>query len=112
LSRSDIAKALSKSDQFDFLIDIVPRDELPFPSAGTGTTNITKKLSSISTLQHDAGSDAPPSASMEIDKEGSTAGNGSEVMDQVSAENSRGVTMLMSILQLEYLGNAREPEVS
>ncbi len=25
LSRSDIAKALSKSDQFDFLIDIVPR---------------------------------------------------------------------------------------
>lgn len=31
LSRSDIAKALSKSDQFDFLIDIVPRDEMPFP---------------------------------------------------------------------------------
>ncbi|KAJ4481066.1 histone-fold-containing protein [Lentinula aciculospora] len=26
LSRSDIAAALSKSDQFDFLIDIVPRD--------------------------------------------------------------------------------------
>ncbi|KAF7433704.1 hypothetical protein PC9H_005667 [Pleurotus ostreatus] len=33
LSRSDIAKALSKSDQFDFLIDIVPRDELPFPAS-------------------------------------------------------------------------------
>jgi hypothetical protein len=32
LSRSDIAKALSKSDQFDFLIDIVPRDEHPFPA--------------------------------------------------------------------------------
>jgi nuclear transcription factor Y gamma len=31
LSRSDIAKALGKSDQFDFLIDIVPRDEIPFP---------------------------------------------------------------------------------
>lgn len=30
LSRSDIAKALAKSDQFDFLIDIVPREE-PFP---------------------------------------------------------------------------------
>ncbi|KAF7311745.1 Nuclear transcription factor Y subunit C-2 [Mycena indigotica] len=29
LSRADIAKALAKSDQFDFLIDIVPRDE-PF----------------------------------------------------------------------------------
>ena len=35
LSRADIAKALSKSDQFDFLIDIVPRDELSFPS-GSG----------------------------------------------------------------------------
>ncbi|KAJ8518529.1 hypothetical protein ONZ45_g4439 [Pleurotus djamor] len=33
LSRSDIAKALSKSDQFDFLIDIVPRDELSFPAS-------------------------------------------------------------------------------
>lgn len=52
LSRSDIAKALSKSDQFDFLIDIVPRDELPFPTAGSNTT-VTKKLSTISTLQHD-----------------------------------------------------------
>lgn len=52
LSRSDIAKALSKSDQFDFLIDIVPRDELPFPTAGSNTTG-TKKLSTISTLQHD-----------------------------------------------------------
>ncbi|KAI0773538.1 histone-fold-containing protein [Fomes fomentarius] len=29
LSRADIAKALSKSDQFDFLIDVVPRDEPP-----------------------------------------------------------------------------------
>ena len=27
LSRADIAKALAKSDQFDFLIDIVPREE-------------------------------------------------------------------------------------
>ena len=27
LSRSDIAKALSKSDQFDFLIDIIPRED-------------------------------------------------------------------------------------
>ena len=30
LSRADIAKALSKSDQFDFLIDIVPRDDIPY----------------------------------------------------------------------------------
>jgi len=27
ISKSDIARALSKSDHFDFLIDIVPRDE-------------------------------------------------------------------------------------
>lgn len=36
LSRADIAKAVSKSDQFDFLIDILPREE-PFPgSAAAG----------------------------------------------------------------------------
>ncbi|KAH9483295.1 Nuclear transcription factor Y subunit C-2 [Psilocybe cubensis] len=39
LSRADIAKALSKSDQFDFLIDIVPREEanFPVPLNGSGT---------------------------------------------------------------------------
>lgn len=43
LSRADIAKALSKSDQFDFLIDIVPRDE-PFVPGVTGPgKNATKK---------------------------------------------------------------------
>ncbi|KIJ63428.1 hypothetical protein HYDPIDRAFT_134644 [Hydnomerulius pinastri MD-312] len=41
LSRADIAKALAKSDQFDFLIDIVPREEglaglTHGPPAGTG----------------------------------------------------------------------------
>ena len=30
LSRADIAKALTKSDHFDFLIDIVPREEAVF----------------------------------------------------------------------------------
>ncbi|KZV79563.1 histone-fold-containing protein [Exidia glandulosa HHB12029] len=29
LSRSDIAKAIGKSDQFDFLIDIIPREDVP-----------------------------------------------------------------------------------
>ncbi|KAJ7075728.1 histone-fold-containing protein [Mycena belliarum] len=37
LSRADIAKALTKSDQFDFLIDIVPRDE-PFAGAAAALT--------------------------------------------------------------------------
>ncbi|KZP07557.1 histone-fold-containing protein [Athelia psychrophila] len=39
LSRADISKALSKSDQFDFLIDIVPRDDAPF-SAPAPNTNL------------------------------------------------------------------------
>jgi hypothetical protein len=42
LSRADIAKALSKSDQFDFLIDIVPRDE-PFVPGVTGPGKNAKK---------------------------------------------------------------------
>ncbi|CAG8489357.1 9965_t:CDS:2 [Diversispora eburnea] len=29
LQRSDVASAVSRSDQFDFLIDIVPREEVP-----------------------------------------------------------------------------------
>ena len=37
LSRSDIAKALAKSDQFDFLIDIVPRED-PFPGGRSKKT--------------------------------------------------------------------------
>lgn len=35
LSRADIAKAISKSDQFDFLIDVLPRDE-PLGTAAAG----------------------------------------------------------------------------
>ncbi|CDO69467.1 hypothetical protein BN946_scf184817.g27 [Trametes cinnabarina] len=42
LSRADIAKALSKSDQFDFLIDIVPREEPP-GSAGQTVGKAQKK---------------------------------------------------------------------
>ena len=44
LSRADIAKALSKSDQFDFLIDIVPRDE-PFVPGVTGPGKNSSKKS-------------------------------------------------------------------
>ncbi|KAH8105447.1 histone-fold-containing protein [Cristinia sonorae] len=38
LSRADIAKAISKSDQFDFLIDILPREE-PLGSGGAGAAS-------------------------------------------------------------------------
>jgi len=43
LSRADIAKALSKSDQFDFLIDIVPREE---PLTGANQANRPQKKAS------------------------------------------------------------------
>ena len=45
LSRADIAKALTKSDHFDFLIDIVPREEAAFsgqpaPPPGAGGSGV------------------------------------------------------------------------
>ncbi|PCH41785.1 histone-fold-containing protein [Wolfiporia cocos MD-104 SS10] len=43
LSRADIAKALSKSDQFDFLIDIVPREE-PIGGANPAARAQAKKV--------------------------------------------------------------------
>ena len=42
LSRSDIAKALNRSDQFDFLIDIVPRED-PYGPATTGHSKTAVK---------------------------------------------------------------------
>lgn len=44
LSRSDIAKALSKSDQFDFLIDIVPRDDIPLRAGKKPNSSTTKQV--------------------------------------------------------------------
>lgn len=38
LQRSDIASALAKSDMFDFLIDIVPREETSHAKRSTGQT--------------------------------------------------------------------------
>ena len=49
LSRADIAKALSKSDQFDFLIDIVPRDEPFVPGVSGPGKNSSKKTAPGST---------------------------------------------------------------
>jgi hypothetical protein len=46
LSRSDISKALSQSDQFDFLIDIVPREESAAP--GGATRSKMKKAEQVS----------------------------------------------------------------
>lgn len=40
LSRSDIAKALGKCDQFDFLIDVVPRED---PGGGQTSSTAANK---------------------------------------------------------------------
>ncbi|KAH6568075.1 hypothetical protein BASA60_008782 [Batrachochytrium salamandrivorans] len=48
LQKSDVAMASSKSDMYDFLIDIVPCDELPKPSAPTARGFQFR----ISNLQH------------------------------------------------------------
>ncbi|OBZ65468.1 Nuclear transcription factor Y subunit C-2 [Grifola frondosa] len=54
LSRADIAKALSKSDQFDFLIDIVPREEPVATGApGPAATGRSQKKSGSSQAKLD-----------------------------------------------------------
>jgi hypothetical protein len=41
LQKSDVANAVSRSDQFDFLIDIVPREESPKSSKRSTTRENT-----------------------------------------------------------------------
>jgi len=46
LQRNDIAMAITKYDQFDFLIDIVPRDDIkPAPKAENGSRVMTDQVS-------------------------------------------------------------------
>lgn len=54
LQRSDIASALSKSDMFDFLIDIVPREEAPTHKRSGGQ--------STTAVQSSANASVPPGA--------------------------------------------------
>ena len=54
LSRADIAKALGKSDQFDFLIDIVPRDEPFVPGvSGPGKSAAKKTIPGSTNIKRD-----------------------------------------------------------
>ncbi|KAF8495113.1 histone-fold-containing protein [Russula emetica] len=53
LSRADIAKALSKSDQFDFLIDVVPRDEPFVPGVSGPVKNSKKTISGSASTKRD-----------------------------------------------------------
>lgn len=50
LQRNDIAMAITKFDQFDFLIDIVPRDELKPPKRQVGK-HTARVVSSLALCQ-------------------------------------------------------------
>ncbi|KAG6816000.1 hypothetical protein H0H87_009539 [Tephrocybe sp. NHM501043] len=77
LSRSDIAKALSKSDQFDFLIDIVPRDDLPFGTVAGKKTGSSKQPSD----QH-AGTS---SEGLVLEDPNAVNASGSQVLEQLES---------------------------
>ncbi|KAJ7733343.1 nuclear transcription factor Y [Mycena metata] len=102
LSRADIAKALTKSDQFDFLIDIVPREE-PFASSSanigaagpSGVNNGTKRIGQPATKRE------PISSPIDLDprpqdgddgEDHDGAPQGSEVLDQLESLLSAGPT--------------------
>ncbi|KAI0686149.1 histone-fold-containing protein [Earliella scabrosa] len=70
LSRADIAKALSKSDQFDFLIDIVPREEPP--GAGSGNAARAAKKGSAAQGNATAGHSREDSQSGDLENGAST----------------------------------------
>jgi len=76
LSRSDIAKALSKSDQFDFLIDIVPRDDIPLGAAKKSNPSGTKQISGTN-----PGESSTASLSLE-NADTRAPGSGSQVLEQ------------------------------
>jgi hypothetical protein len=64
LSRSDISKALSKSDQFDFLIDIVPREDAPFSVPGSAQHTLNLGVGGTSNLDGRQGNGRDPVCSI------------------------------------------------
>ncbi|KAJ7828379.1 nuclear transcription factor Y [Mycena olivaceomarginata] len=89
LSRADIAKALTKSDQFDFLIDIVPREE-PFAAGGASGNGGKRQPVSAATKREPISSPAelepkPHVADSEGDVPQQDAARGSEVLDQLES---------------------------
>ncbi|CAA7268675.1 unnamed protein product [Cyclocybe aegerita] len=80
LSRADIAKALSKSDQFDFLIDIVPREEANF---GGSSTNPNGAGSSKKIGKQDQGTPGVGDAPAELEGGEGAVRGGSEVLEQL-----------------------------
>ncbi|EIW81676.1 histone-fold-containing protein [Coniophora puteana RWD-64-598 SS2] len=96
LSRSDIAKALAKSDQFDFLIDIVPREEsLAVMHPGTSQSGTGPSSSHIAQAgggggetKHHPSSSRDQTGDMSVDGSEQAEGlSSSHVLDQVSEYN-------------------------
>ncbi|RXW17877.1 hypothetical protein EST38_g7980 [Candolleomyces aberdarensis] len=91
LSRADIAKALSKADQFDFLIDIVPRDDLPFPGASSSNGTAGKKNANIAAPKSNQ---TPPalegSGGLDLENGEGSTGNGNETIEQLESLLSGG----------------------
>ncbi|KAJ7775628.1 histone-fold-containing protein [Mycena maculata] len=80
LSRADIAKALTKSDQFDFLIDIVPREE-PFTGAAGPGGGVPRRQPLPATKREPV-----PTSDLEKNSQSRPEGEeegGSEVLDQL-----------------------------
>ncbi|GAW01729.1 histone-fold-containing protein [Lentinula edodes] len=83
LSRSDIAAALSKSDQFDFLIDIVPRD-LQRSGAGGPRKNAGPSGHIAAGAEGGAGISSIQDVQSYRDSDTSVAGK-SEIVDQLDS---------------------------
>ncbi|KAI0092682.1 histone-fold-containing protein [Irpex rosettiformis] len=85
LSRADIAKAVSKSDQFDFLIDILPREE-PLASAGGATAGkVAGKKPANGKDTHSAGREEPHAHPLAAEGTPSSSQQQSVVMDQLQS---------------------------
>lgn len=104
LSRSDISKALSKSDQFDFLIDIVPREELPFPATTASAT--WKKNQGAASMHAKPVNTAffypPPYLYLKYPPQGPTPGPGdspSNPLELDSVEGPTGITSGSQVLE-------------
>jgi len=80
LSRSDISKALSKSDQFDFLIDVVPREDTSGGQASATAASKGKKKS-----------DEPPSR------------------DETTGDQLEGDSQVTQTLALEHINSMLGP---
>ncbi|KAJ7124431.1 histone-fold-containing protein [Mycena epipterygia] len=81
LSRADIAKALTKSDQFDFLIDIVPREE-PFAAGANASGKRQPVPAKREPISSPTELEPKPRAE---DDDGPQDGRSSEVLDQLES---------------------------